>query len=165
MQKRRIWYFCFILLFVQTLFFSCKPRKQVDLSDRKRIAVTFFPVYDWTRNIINDGNNDKLLLYMIQKSGFDIHSFIPSSGDILQIKNADLVIYCGNSTDEWIKDILKSPENPNQISINLAERVKEMRDLQSLDEHFWLNPSFAESCSNIITDAVIQLEPTKKADV
>ena len=162
MQKKRVWYFCFILLFAQILFFSCKPRKQIDLSDRKRIAVSFFPIYDWTRTIINDGNNDKLLLYMIEKSGFDIHSFLPSDGDISQIKNADLVIYCGNSTDEWIKEIVAAPENQNQLAINLADGIKESLGLQALDEHFWLNPYYAACCCELITQAIIKIEPSKK---
>lgn len=162
MQKKRIWYFCFILFFAQILFFSCKPRKQIDLSDRKRIAVTFFPIYDWTRTIINDGNNDKLLLYMIEKSGFDIHSFVPADGDISQIKNADLVIYCGNSTDQWISEIIKAPENQNQIVLNLADGVKESLGLQRLDEHFWLNPYYAAACCNLIAQAIIKIEPSKQ---
>jgi zinc transport system substrate-binding protein len=68
------------------------------------IVTTNFPPYDFVRQIAGDLVNLKMLL----PPGAESHSYEPSPRDIIDIQNADLLLYAGGENDEWVKRILGS---------------------------------------------------------
>lgn len=149
----------FFILIFSTIFTSCIGKKP-DISNKKRVVTTIFPVYDWTRNIINEGNNENLLLNVIIKSGIDFHSYQASDADIAKISSADLFIYVGGDSDKWIDEILSSPANTNMIALNLMDVIKTQLKTEDMeyDEHIWLSPVYAILCCNAITEKLCQLD-------
>ena len=41
------------------------------------------------------------------KNGGDLHSYQPTAGDIANISDANLFVYVGGESDEWVDDALK----------------------------------------------------------
>lgn len=134
--------------------FSCK--KNNSASEKKlNIVTTIFPAYDWTRQIVGDSADTNISLLM--KNGVDLHSFSPTTQDIIQISGCDILIYVGGESDKWIQDALKNMTNKNMVEINLMESLgsmaKEEETVEGMetdesgdeddeieyDEHVWLS--------------------------
>ena len=87
------------------------------------IVVTIFPIYDWVREIVKD--NEHIRVTLLLDNGVDLHSYQPTARDIMTISTADLFIYVGGESDEWVEDVLGSAMNPGLVSINLVEAMGE----------------------------------------
>jgi zinc transport system substrate-binding protein len=76
------------------------------------IVTTVFPVYDWVREILGDKTEDVNLTLLLD-SGVDLHSYQPSTDDIIKISSCDMLVYVGGTSDDWLDDILKNVKNKN----------------------------------------------------
>ena len=122
---------------------GCGNSKSSESTNGKKLKVvtTIFPEYDWVMQILGD-KADKADVTMLLDKGVDLHSYQPSTADISKISEADVFIYVGGESDEWVKDVLKQAKNKNLKVINLMdvigdkakeEEVKE--GMQAKDEH------------------------------
>ena len=97
------------------------------------IVTTIFPIYDWVRETV--GNEaEKANISLLLDNGVDLHSYQPTAQDILSISNADLFIYVGGESDEWVEDVLKSVMNPNLKAINLVEAMGDEIKMEEIVE-------------------------------
>ena len=149
-------------------------------SDSKKIKVvtTVFPEYDWVREIVGD-KNDKVELTLLLDNGTDLHSYQPTTEDMLKIAEADLFIYVGGESDNWVNDALKNAVNKNMKVINLMETLgddvkeeeivegmeadeddeKEGHDEVEYDEHVWLSLGNAETIVGAISEKMSEIDP------
>lgn len=104
--------------FLAISLFGCSKQKSIQNEGKISVVTTIFPVYDWATSICKDVETTKVELLV--KSGTDLHSFQPSTSDMIKISQADLFIYVGGESDFWIKDALKNSKK-DQIQINLME--------------------------------------------
>ena len=110
-------------------------------NDKLTIVATIFPEYDWVMNILGDKAKDADVTLLLD-NGVDLHSYSPSADDILKIKSADVFIYVGGESDEWVDDVLKDKLNKDMKVINLVEELGEsakeeeiVEGMQGEDEH------------------------------
>ncbi len=89
-------------------------------SDRLKVVTTIFPEYDWVREILGDKAGEADITLLLD-NGVDLHSYQPTAEDILKIGEADVFIYVGGESDEWVEDALKEASNPDRKVINLLE--------------------------------------------
>ena len=106
-----------LVLMTTALFTGAAFAEEKKLS----IVTTIFPIYDWVRQIVGDNNSVEIT--MLLDKGTDLHSYQPTAADILKVSNADLFIYVGGESDEWVEDVLRTAMNPNLVSINLVEAM------------------------------------------
>ena len=151
------------------------------LAEEKKISVvtTIFPIYDWVRQIA--GDSDKVELTMLLDSGADLHNFQPTAADILKVSTADLFIYVGGESDEWVEEVLETAINPQLVSISLVDAMGDAIKLEEevegmepededdeeeaeYDEHVWLSLRNAEALCVVIADALTALDPDSAAD-
>ncbi len=114
--------------------------KDKDKKSGKELSVvtTIFPVFDFTRAVMYgapDAKSGKVSeavsaavqsdasLKMLVKPGMEIHSFDPSPADIAAIQNADVFIYIGGESDEWVHDILESMDMSGKTVVRLSDYV------------------------------------------
>ena len=140
-RQNKIFAVCGLLLVVSVLLFGCKkgqnqesfPKSQ---NQKMKVVATIFPLYDWAKNIISGSENVELELLV--KNGSDLHSFQPSTQDIVKISTADVLIYVGGESDSWLGGALKNSGNKNQTVINLmkelSESVKEEEIVEGMSE-------------------------------
>lgn len=181
MKKRKI-----VLLIIcaaivlSTVFFSIKDNiankdnKGAGKNEKLKVVCTIFPEYDWTKYIIK-GNEDKIDLSLIVKNGVDLHSFQPSTTDVVEITTADIFIYIGGVSDNWVTDVLSNSKNPDLKVINLMEVIgnraimteahhheengEEHHHEAAPDEHIWLSLENAKLCVQEIAKTLSETAP------
>ena len=113
-----------VLVLSLMLLVSCAMAGEAAAESKKiRIVTTIFPIYDWTREIAGGAEHADITLLL--DSGVDLHSYQPTAQDILAISTADLFIYVGGESDEWVEDVLKSAMNPDLKAVSLVEAMGE----------------------------------------
>ncbi len=127
------------LIMAAGLLASCSTLKKND--GKLKIVVSIFPVYDWVRQIVGS-RSDSVEISLLLDKGVDLHSYQPTTDDMVKVSNCDLFIYVGGESDEWVEDALKAAANPDRIAIDLLETlgdaVKEeeiVEGMQEEDEH------------------------------
>lgn len=102
---------------------------QAEEDSKLRIVATVFPQYDWLKNVLGD-RIDEVELILLQDSGVDLHNFQPSAQDIMRVSSADLFVYIGGVSDNWVDDALSQAVNEEMIAVNL---MKELGDAVKAD--------------------------------
>lgn len=155
-----------------------------DTKDKKiKIVTTIFPEYDWVMQILGD-KADKADVTMLLDKGVDLHSYQPSTADIAKISEADVFIYVGGESDEWVEDVLKQAKNKNLKVINLmdvmgdkakeeevkegmqpeeeehSEEAKDGKEEEEVeyDEHVWLSLKNAKIFTKKIADVLSEVD-------
>ncbi len=127
-MKRIITLLTCVLVFAG-IFTGCGS-SSASSKDSKKISIvtTIFPEYDWVRKIVGDKEKD-IDLTMLIDNGVDLHSYQPSTDDIVRISKCDIFIYVGGESDKWVDDALKQASNKDMTVIDLldvlGDKVKE----------------------------------------
>ena len=154
-------------------------------ASKKSIVCTTFPEYDWVMNILGEkaGSFDVTLL---QNNGTDLHSYQPSVKDIAKISNADLFVYVGGESDEWVEKVVSQSVNKKQIVVNMLEvlgdKVREEEIVEGMqaeeeeehehhhhcededeeeveyDEHVWLSLNNAIDFTNVLFAEISKID-------
>ena len=136
-----------------------------------KIVTTIFPIYDWVREITGSEQKNAEITLLI-KNGVDLHSYQPSIKDIAKISTADIFIYVGGESDEWVQDVLKNVESSSLKTICLMEalgnRAKAEESVEGMqteedeeieyDEHIWLSLQNAELLCKEICQKLCQAD-------
>ena len=174
------------LLVFAGVFTGCGSSSASGSGSRKlSIVTTIFPEYDWVRNIVGDREKDVDLTMLID-NGVDLHSYQPSTDDIVKISKCDIFIYVGGESDEWVEDALKQAANKEMIVIDLldvlGDKVKteehkegmehdhddhdesehEHEDEEEKDEHVWLSLKNASALCEHICDKICEKDSAGK---
>lgn len=159
----------FIAILITIILTGCGKTAETTAdtnSQKLKIVAAIFPAYDWTRNILGE-NPAGMELSLLLDNGVDLHSFQPSVDDILTISNADLFIYVGGESDQWVSDALKQAKNPNIRILKMLDAIGDAAKTEETvegmqheeedeeeedvpDEHVWLSLRNAA----VITDAI-----------
>ena len=111
--------------------------KKMSAPKKVSIVATTYPHYDWLKNVLGDHLNAVNLKLLI-KNGTDMHSYKPSAQDIAAIASADMVVYVGGESDEWIEKALSATPKAGRVQVNLMEalgdRVKEEEVVEGMQE-------------------------------
>lgn len=155
----------FLLFVVTFVFCSCG---EVERSTGKTsVVTTIFPYYDYARSV-SKGTCD---VDMLLKPGSDVHSFEPTPSDILKIRNADLFIYNGGESDEWVDSILESlGDTDKPVVMKMTDYVKPLTEMDAdhhaedeEDEHIWTSLDNAKTLVSKISDEVSKLDSKNKS--
>ena len=138
---KRITAFAMLVLAAAFTFTACSAEKSEKTPAQKKVSIvaTIYPQYDWLKNVL--GNRlDAVDLKLLIKNGTDLHSYKPSAQDIASIASADMVVYVGGESDEWIEKALSATPKAGRVQVNLMEalgdRVKEEEVVEGMEhEH------------------------------
>ena len=113
------------------LFAACgNTNKEADKKEDLTIVTTFYPIYDFTKEIVGDEGNVKLLI----PAGTEPHDFEPSAKERAEISDADVFVY--NSSDmEFFVDSLKDSVDSKQTLMIEAAKGIDRLESQEVDEH------------------------------
>ncbi len=90
-----------ILIVLSMLLMGCTSNSNDDNPDGLSIVTTSFVTYDFARAIATDDNVNLLI-----KPGQDAHSFEPTTQDMIDIENSDLLIYTNDGMEPWVNGLL-----------------------------------------------------------
>lgn len=91
-------------------------------ADNKKLSIvtTVFPQYDWVREVMGE-RFQSADVTLLADNGVDLHSYQPSTEDMVKIAGADMLIYIGGLSDAWVTDALKNASNKDMVVINLVD--------------------------------------------
>jgi len=133
-------------LFIPSLLFG---------KDKIEVVVSFYPLYDFTRDIGKERvNASHLIPFSVEP-----HVWEPTPGDIIKLNKADLFIYNGKGLEPWAESFVKSSNNKNLKIIDMSRAIK----IELQDPHFWLDPVMVKLQVKVIKDELIKLDPKNKS--
>ncbi len=97
---------------------SCEKKE----SGKIKIVTSIFPEYDWVMNVLGD-KKDAFDVKLLTDKGVDLHSYQPTVQDKAAVSTADMFVYVGGESDEWVKDALKNAAGKNMKVINLLDAL------------------------------------------
>ena len=166
-----------VLLLLFSLIFSCFGCGGKE-DGKPNIVVTIFPVYDWVMNVLGDRSDDYSVTLLLD-SGADLHSYQPSVADMVAVAEADLFLYVGGESDEWVDDALKNKTNKDMVAMDLlsllGDRAKAEEIVEGMeheeeeegegeyDEHVWLSLRNAAFYVDLIAREIAAIDPENAA--
>ena len=112
----------FALFVTLSSLVACNSSEKMPEQSKLSIVTTIYPEYAWTKEILGS-HADSVNLTLLMKNGVDLHSYKPTAQDIAKIASADMVVYVGGESDEWIKDALEASPKKDRSEINLMEAL------------------------------------------
>ncbi|HGA1369589.1 TPA: ZinT/AdcA family metal-binding protein [Streptococcus suis] len=137
------------------------------------IVTTFYPVYEFTKQVTGDEANVELLV----KAGTEVHGYEPSAKDIARIQEADAFVYENENMETWVHDVEKSLDTTKVNAISATEGMlllpggeeeheghdhSEEGHSHAYDPHVWLSPERAITLVENIRDSLVAKYPEKK---
>ncbi len=126
-----------------------------DKQPGKKVTVltTFFPLYDFTRNV----GKDRIELAILFTQTPEVSSL--RSEDVQKINQADLLVKNGVGLEPVIDDLVKSSDNKNITVVDTSQGVS----IAAGDPHIWLDPQNAIIQVQNIRDGLIGGDPANAA--
>ena len=110
-----------LLMAMMMLLTGCYTPQQKD-ENSLNIVTTIFAPYDFARSLTADVENVNLT--MLLKPGMEAHTFEPTPKDMITVQNADVFIYVGGESDEWVNTILDSIDTTDIRILTLMDCVE-----------------------------------------
>ena len=149
-------------------------------SDKLQVVTTFYPMYDFTKQVAQDDAEVSMLL----EAGMEVHSFEPSSQMIAEIQDADVFIYNSPEMETWVPDVLASIDTSDMVVICASDAITLLEyegeahahDHESeeeganaghshtVDPHVWLDPVLAQTEVSTIADGLAEADPDNAED-
>ncbi|MBM6615410.1 zinc ABC transporter substrate-binding protein [Desemzia sp. RIT804] len=142
--------------------------------DKLQVVTTFYPMYDFTKQIVQDSADVSILV----PSGTDTHGFEPSAKDVAQIQEADVFIYNSEEMETWVPSILESIDTTDVVIVNASEGIELLEGSHSdeeghdhdeeghsheVDPHIWLDPVLAQEEVSTIKEGLAEADPENEA--
>ena len=172
-MKQRITALFLALLLLAALSLSgCSQRPQESADGRLRVVCSLFPYYDFVRQIGGEDVDVSLLV----PAGRETHSFEPTPLDVIRVSEADVFVYNGGESDQWVESVLKSaPEvetfrMTDAVSLLDEEVTEGMQNAgehdhdeeeheDEYDEHVWTSPDNASAIVKALGKRAAELFP------
>ncbi len=149
-------------------------------SDKLQVVTTFYPMYDFTKQVAQDDAEVSMLL----EAGMEVHSFEPSSQMIAKIQDADVFIYNSPEMETWVPDVLASIDTSDMVVICASDAITLLEyegeahahDHESeeeganaghshtVDPHVWLDPVLAQTEVSTIAEGLAEADPDNAED-
>jgi len=155
-----------LMCFVIVLMCGCTDKvSQSPENNKIKIVTTVFPFYDFVKNIVGDRAEVTMLL----PTGADVHSFEPTTQDIIKIKESNLFINIGSGADPWTDVVIEDSKNDGIYVVSASNFIDKERlcfdhDISShshnysFDEHIWTSLSNAEDIVEGICNALMRID-------
>lgn len=105
-----------LLASLVTLFLvACSNQKQAD--GKLNIVTTFYPVYEFTKQVAGDTANVELLI----GAGTEPHEYEPSPKAVAKIQDADAFVYENENMETWVPKLLESLDAKKVKPLKLLE--------------------------------------------
>lgn len=151
--------------------------KEKEDDGKLKIMTTFYPMYEFTKNIAGDKADVELLI----PSTIEPHDWEPTPKDIGNIQKADLFVYNSDDMETWVSDITASIDSSDVSVVEASKGIKLIEEDEEAEEseeehehehehehshqadpHVWLSPVLAQQEVQTITDALVKVDPDNK---
>ncbi len=121
-MKKILTYMLAVLL-IAAVFSGCAQKTGAPQmgSDDGSISVvtTIFPPYDFARTV----SGGKADISMLIDPGAEVHTFDPTTEDIIKVQECDVFIYIGGENEAWVDTVLESMDTSGKQIVRLMDVV------------------------------------------
>nr|WP_042196775.1 metal ABC transporter substrate-binding protein [Paenibacillus camerounensis] len=96
---------------------SAAANASADSLGKLDIKVSFYPMYEFTKNIAGDLADVELLV----PAGIEPHDWEPTAQDMARITDADILIYNGAGMESWTGQVLDSASGSKLITVEASK--------------------------------------------
>lgn len=160
---------------------AAQSTETVAKPDHLKIQTSFYPMYEFTRQVAGDLADVELLI----PGGVEPHDWEPTPQDIQKIEESDVLVYNGAGMEGWVDQVKTAIDSSKLViveashGLDLIEGTEEdhdhvtgdhsheddhehAHDHGGLDPHVWLAPSFAAREVRNIESALVKAAPDHK---
>jgi ABC-type Zn uptake system ZnuABC Zn-binding protein ZnuA len=162
----------FTLLVVTVFFLGAGCTKVAEVSPEKPVvAATISPIYDLVRIVGGEDVDTRLIL----SPGSSPHTYEPTPSIIKELHGSTVIFQIGHGIDSWVSSITNSLPDTSVVvldrgvSLRLTteshdheheeEEVVEEEVYESVDPHYWLDPTNASYMVDTIVQSLSQIDP------
>lgn len=151
-------------------------------SEKLQVYTSFYGMYDFTTKIAGDAAD----VYNLIPPGTEPHDWEPSTGDMVKLEKADLLVYNGAGFEGWVDSVKNSLSYSNLTFLEASEGVPLLTSsahdhdhdgeeeveadheilessgstvTKNTDPHVWLDPENVKIEMTNIANALKQLDP------
>ena len=141
-------------------------------SDKIRVLASFFPYYEFTRNVAGD----RAIVGQYLPDGTEAHDWEPRAGEILMLDGTDVFVYNGLGIEPYVSGIIESGEFDDTLFVKASEGIsllaagddgdhaeKDEHRLGDFDPHVWLDPILVKQQVNNIRDGLALADPDNES--
>jgi zinc transport system substrate-binding protein len=133
------------------------PAKEME---KISVYTSFYAMYDLTQKI----GGDRIRLVNLVPAGTEPHEWEPSTGDIVHLEKADVLVYNGASMEGWVSRVIATLKNKRLIAVEASRDIKlhdnpEKAENLKYDPHVWLYPMNAIQEMKVIMNALSNADP------
>lgn len=161
----------FMIAAMSLLLFSACSESDTDTAASKenngrlKIYTSFYTMYDFTSKIAGD----KAEIINLVPAGTEPHDWEPSTTDMVNLEEADVLIYNGAGMEHWVEQVYSALQN-NITLVEASKGIKLLEGGHSHDEgeiheedgdtdpHVWLNVQNAKLEMENIKNALAELD-------
>ena len=166
-------FFCLALILTLSACTSNVPSSEPDVI-KPVVYVSLFPQYEFVRSLAGD----LVDLRMMLPAGVEPHAFEPSPAQILELYQADVLIFTNREMEPWIDKLVSNMGSSSLVLVDASNNVQKIEHLhvedahehnhdhededhveEGLDPHIWLDPLNAKIMAQNVYDALINLLP------
>ncbi len=132
--------------------------QQSEEDDRTSVVATFYPLAYLAETIGGERVSVKTLI----PQNNEVHSWEPSTRDMLEVDTADIVVYNGAGLEPWFEDeILPALDTEGKLIIDTTSGLDLLPSGgdSSYDPHTWLSPYVARWQAERIHQALVSVDP------
>lgn len=141
--------------------------------DELTVVTTFYPMYDFTKEVVGDEGNVKLLI----PAGTEPHDFEPSAKEQAEISDADVFVYNSSDMEFFVDSLKDSVDTDKTLMIEAAKGINRLDTKEEehehegetsyshsheYDPHVWLDPVLAIKEVQTIASDLGKKYPDKK---
>lgn len=130
-----------------------------------QVLATFYPVYDFTRNI----GGDRISLSLLVPETVDVHNFEPTPQSIQEVATANVLIFNGAGLEPWVPQIVAAANNPKLVVVDSSQGIplllvppRFQKANRTVDSHIWLDPLLAKQQVMNILGGLIAADPSNR---
>lgn len=178
-----------VVALLALVYFAATRPQVVETPDgaNVKVAATIFPVYDLVRIV----GGEQVRAELILPPGASPHTFDPTPSELKRLQGADLVFTIGEGIDAWAAGIAENIPGSKIIELNRGITLREAADHdehedeagddgnvvpadndeehesdeadehETFDPHYWLDPFNAIIMTEVITEALVELDPAQ----
>ncbi|QSF46765.1 metal ABC transporter substrate-binding protein [Paenibacillus tianjinensis] len=99
--------------------------------DKLNIKVSFYPMYEFTKNIVGDLADVETLV----PAGIEPHDWEPTARDMAAITSADVLIYNGAGMESWAEQVLDSASGSKLVTVEASKGLEIMEGREEEEAH------------------------------
>ncbi len=143
----------FKIFLIAVLLCGCNANPTaIKTQGKLKVYTSFHAMWDFAQKI----GGDKIDPVNLIPGGTEAHSWEPSAGMLVELENADVLLYNGLGMENWIEKIKSGINNPGLVYGELSAYTE---NTAAEDPHVWLNPQNAKKQLEAIKNILSEKDP------